>query len=246
MKPTPTTPLAAPSRWLLLNEAGMGLDLARGLLASTRNLPRGSGPVLVIPGFQASDFETLLLRRKLGRLGYTVYGWGLGRNHGKTGKLLPALVTWVRELHRRHALPVKIVGWSLGGVLARDVAREAPEAVEQIVTLGSPIVGGPKFTVFAKAYRKQGLDLDRLAAVADAREAKRPLPCPVTAIYARRDGIVAWGSCIDPNHAHVEHIETSATHFGMPFHPQTLRLIAEALAVALNPGSSESRLHPAR
>ena len=230
MKPELPNVLLAPSRWLLLSEARMGLDLARGLLSSTRKLPKGHGPVLVIPGFQASDFETLLLRRKLSQLGYTVYGWGLGRNHGKTGKLLPKLVEQVRALHARHALKVKIVGWSLGGVLARDVAREAPEAVEQIITLGSPIAGGPKYTVFANLYRKQGLNIDQLALSADAREAKRPLPCPVTAIYAKRDGIVAWHSCIERHHAGVSHLETSATHFGMPFHPQTLRMIAEALA----------------
>lgn len=230
MKPTAPNPLSPPSPWLLLSEARVGLDVARGLLSSTRKLPRGSGPVLVVPGFQASDFETTLLRRKLGALGYTVYGWGLGRNHGKTGKLLPALVQRVRELHSLHAQPVKLVGWSLGGVLARDVAREVPDAVEQIVTLGSPIVGGPKFTAFARLYRKQGLDIERVALLADAREAKRPLPCPVTAIYAKRDGIVAWGCCIDPNHAAVTHLETAATHFGMPFHPQVLRQIAEALS----------------
>lgn len=225
-------PLLAPSRWLLLNEALVALDLARGLLSSTRHLPRGEGPVVVIPGFQASDFETALLRHKLAALGYTVQGWGLGRNHGKTGKLLPRLVAQVRALHAQEGVPVKLVGWSLGGVLARDVAREAPEAVEQVVTLGSPIAGGPKYTVFAALYRRQGLDIDKLALGADAREASRPLPCPVTAIYAERDGIVAWGSCIDVNHANVSHAATSATHFGMPFHPQTLRLIAEALAKA--------------
>ena len=230
MKPAIPNPLTAPSRWLLLSEARVGLDLARGLLSRTAKLPKGHGPVLVVPGFQASDFETLLLRRKLGALGYTVYGWGLGRNHGKTGKLLPQLVGQVRALHGRHALPVKLIGWSLGGVLARDVAREAPEAVEQVVTLGSPIVGGPKYTVFAKGFRKQGADVDQLAEKANSREAARPLPCPVTAIYARHDGIVAWGSCIDPNHAAVKHFATPATHFGMPFHPHTLQLIAEALA----------------
>lgn len=229
-KPTVPSPLAPPSPWLLLAEATVGLEFVRGLIGSTRGLPRGQGPVLVVPGFQASDRETLLLRHKLSALGYTVYGWGQGRNHGKTGKLLPPLVQRVRELAARHALPVKLVGWSLGGVLARDVAREAPEAVAQVVTLGSPIVGGPKYTVFARGYRKQGMDVEQLASKADAREASRPLPCPVTAIYTRRDGIVAWGSCIDPNHA-VEHRETAASHFGLPFHPQTLRLIAQALAV---------------
>jgi pimeloyl-ACP methyl ester carboxylesterase len=227
--PEITSPLAPPSRKLLLREVLVGLDLARGLLGGTRALPRGHGPVLVIPGFMASDLETFLLRRKLAALGYSVYGWGLGRNHGKTGKLLPPLVQQVQALQQRHALKVQIVGWSLGGVLARDVAREAKNAVAQVITLGSPIAGGPKYTVFAKGYRKQGLDIDALADKADAREA-RPLPCPVTAIYTRGDGIVAWGSCIDTQHDHVEHLETTATHFGLPFHPQTLRLIAEALA----------------
>jgi len=229
---TPTLPdvLLPPSRWLLLHETLVGLDLARGLVTSTRALPKGHGPVLVIPGFQASDFETLLLRRKLGKLGYTVYGWGLGRNHGKAGKLVPKLIEQVRALHTRHALKVKIVGWSLGGVFAREIAREVPEAVQQVITLGSPIVGGPKYTVFANLYRKQGFDIDQLAAAADAREAARPLPCPVTAIYAKRDGIVAWHSCIERHHVGVAHVETSATHFGMTAHPQVLRQVAQALA----------------
>lgn len=229
-RPEIPDPLTAPGRRLLLGEALVGIDLLRGLLGSTRGLPKGHGPVLVVPGFQASDFETLLLRRKLEKLGYTVYGWGLGRNHGKLGKLLPPLVARVRALAAEHGQPVQLVGWSLGGVMARDAAREAPEAVAEVITLGSPVVGGPKYTVFAALYRRQGLDIDQLAAAADAREAQRPLPCPVTAIYARRDGIVAWGSCIDPHHDTVAHVETAATHFGMPFHPGTLRLVAEALA----------------
>lgn len=229
MIPSLPNPLTPPGPKLLLREALAGLDIVRGLAGSTRRLPRGHGPVLVIPGFMASDLETWLLRRKLAALGYTIYGWQQGRNHGKTGKLLPPLVKQVQELHRRHALKVQLVGWSLGGVLARDVAREAPEAVAQVVTLGSPIAGGPKYTVFARGYRKQGLDIDTLAGKADAREA-RPLPCPVTAIYTRGDGIVAWGSCIDTVHEGVEHAETPATHFGLPFHPHTLALVAAALA----------------
>lgn len=226
----PVADLAAPSLRLLLGEAAVALDLAQGLLASTRGLPRGRGPVLVLPGFLASDLETTLLRQKLARLGYRVSGWGLGRNHGKLGKLLPPLLVRVRSLAAAHGQRVQLVGWSLGGVLAREIAREAPEAVSQVITLGSPVVGGPKYTVFAALYHRQGLNLDELAAAADAREAQRALPCPVTAIYARRDGIVAWGSCIDRHHDAVTHLETAATHFGMPFHPGTLRLVAEALA----------------
>lgn len=221
-----------PSRWHTLNEARAVVDFGLGLLINNRRLPRGNGqPVMVIPGFGASDRHTFLLRRRLSALGYDVRGWGLGTNHGKVGKLLPALTAGIREQAIALGQPIHLVGWSLGGYLAREVARDAPDIVAQVVTLGSPLVGGPTYTVFARGYRKQGVDLDKIAAAMQARDVT-PIRCPITSIYARRDGIVAWHASIDTLHKQAVHMETRATHFGLLFHPQTLGLIAQALAAS--------------
>jgi pimeloyl-ACP methyl ester carboxylesterase len=214
----------------MLHEAKVLLDLGLGLTARNKGLPEGQGQrVMVLPGFGASDFHTALLRKRLAALGYAVEGWGLGRNHGVVGKLLPKLIAHIRQRVATTGAPLRLVGWSLGGYLAREVARDAPELVAQVITLGSPITGGPKYTAFAPYYRYKGLDMERIASTIAARES-RLIQCPITVIYTRRDGIVAWGASIDRHHAHARHVETAATHFGLVVHPQTLRQIAEALA----------------
>lgn len=221
-------PLAPPRLRNLFAETRLPLELALGLLRDpvTAALPRGEGQaVLVLPGFGASDFHTGLLRSRLNRLGYRASGWGLGKNHGRVPKLLPGVI----ELLSAAPQPVTLVGWSLGGVIAREAARKCPDKVRRLVTLGSPVVGGAKYTVFAGQYRKQGYDLDELERAIDAREA-RALPCPVTAVYTRSDGIVGWGSCIDRWHPQVRHVEVRASHMGLAVDAGTFAVIARALA----------------
>jgi hypothetical protein len=115
-------------------------------------------------------------------------------------------------------------------VLAREAARERPKLVERVVTFGTPVVGGPKYTAVAPRYQRQGYDLDAIAAAAAARDAV-PLRVPVTAIYSRADGVVAWRACIDPTNRGVEHIEVGGTHVGLGFNPDVYRIVAERLAI---------------
>jgi pimeloyl-ACP methyl ester carboxylesterase len=195
-----------------------------------RRQPRGHGqPVLVAPGFGASDASTALLRGYLHQLGYAVTGWGLGRNTGDVAELLPRLVGRVADLAQRAGQPVRLVGWSLGGYLVRETARERPELVHCVVTLGSPVVGGPKYTTVGEVYRRQGIDLDHVERVVDARF-ERPIQVPVTAIYSKADRIVAWQACIDERSPLVEHVEVRSTHLGLGISADVFEVVAQRLA----------------
>ena len=223
-----------PSRWALLQESRFFWDIAQSAARFPQLAfqPRGAGdPVVVLPGFSAGDASTAPLRLFLGLLGHDVRGWGLGINGGDVPALLPRVIAETERCAVATGARVRLVGWSLGGYLAREVARERPDLVERVVTLGSPIVGGPKYTAAGHAYQRLGIDLDALEAEIAARE-KTPLQTPVTAIYSKRDGVVAWQACIDRHNADVEHIEVSSSHVGLGFHAGVYALIAQRLAMA--------------
>jgi pimeloyl-ACP methyl ester carboxylesterase len=233
----PVVPLAVPDRrlWLwelrVIPEAALGFALHR----VTSGLPRGqSEPVFVLPGYGANDLAMQLLVRRLTSLGYSARSWGLGKNTGNLKKLIPAATEKVLALATQRGQKVQMVGWSLGGVMAREIARDHPDAVASIVTLGSPVVGAAKYTFVARAYKKRGFDLDRMEAAAAARDAV-PIRVPITAIYDRHDAIVAWPACIDRVTPGVQHIEVNCSHLGMAFDNRVFRLIAKALATSAEP-----------
>jgi pimeloyl-ACP methyl ester carboxylesterase len=213
---------------------------ARGLLEFPKLLirfpelarqPRGNGQrVMVLPGYGASDTSTAVLRAYIGYLGYAPVGWGLGRNNGEVPDLIPRVVERIEELVHEAGRPIDLIGWSLGGYLAREAARERPQAVQQVVTLGSPVVGGPKYTAVARSYRRRGIDLDEIEAEVAARNSQ-PLETSITAIYSRTDSVVAWQACIDHHSPKVDHIEVETTHLGLGFSPQVFQIIAERLAL---------------
>lgn len=184
---------------------------------------------MVMPGYSAGDASTLVLRSYLRLLGYSVFGWGLGRNGGDVPQLIPRVAERVSGLAGRTGRRVRLVGWSLGGYLAREAARERPGDVERVVTLGSPVIGGPKYTVVGRYYAQQGYDLDEIEAAVAERN-RTPLGVPVTAVYSRADGVVAWRACIDEANTNVEHVEVSTTHLGLGFSAEVFRIVAERLA----------------
>jgi pimeloyl-ACP methyl ester carboxylesterase len=221
LRPPPVTRLA----W----EALTGRELARLLVAAPSLLgaPRGTTPVVVLPGFRTGDVSTFPLREFLRRLGHTVDGWGLGVNRGDVPTLIPRVAQEVASLARRHGEPLHLIGQSLGGVLARETARDRPELVAQVITIGSPVVGGPSYTRVAMAYPEQRLAEIRRGI---AQRNRFPIRVPITAVYSKRDGIVAWEACIDRASPHVEHVEVSSSHLGMALDPTVWRLVAERLA----------------
>ena len=233
--PNPQYPLPrfGPSAYLGIREAGSAIELARLFtrLPALARCPRGRGePVIVLPGFGASDGSTLVLRSTLRYLGYSVSGWGLGLNTGNVERLLPEVAELVARRAQGAKTRIRLVGWSLGGILAREVAREAPQHVDRVVTLGSPVVGGPKYTATARFYRALKRDLDEIEKAIEEREST-PIEVPITAIYTESDGIVDWRACIDRRSPRVEHIPVRSTHCGLGFSPEVLRIVAERLAV---------------
>lgn len=224
-------PIRPPGTRELLNELRLPLDVLRWLPQALRlRRRRATHPrhVMLLPGFGASERSMSVLRVYLRRLGHEVVDWGLGRNTGRVGRLLPTLKLRVEQEVQAAGGPIVLVGWSLGGYVARELARDHPEWIRKVVTLGSPVVGGPRFTAVARWYKAQGLDLGRLENDVAQRYA-RPLRVPVTAVWSRRDGIVAWRACVDRWSPHVRDVEVSETHLGMGFAPAVLTVVADEL-----------------
>lgn len=220
-----------PPLWALLGEGLSGLEGLR-LLAQWRQLvamPGGSATVLLCPGWQALELSMLPLQSFLAQLGYDARPWGIGRNDGDVTELIPRLADQAAEEAARTGGPVALLGWSLGGYIAREAARELPEAVRRVITLGSPVVGGPKYTRVAPFYRLQGEDLDAIEEEVE-RRARRSLAVPVHALYSRLDGIVSWQACVDQQEPLTENIEVRTTHLGFGVSPDVYRIVADRLA----------------
>jgi pimeloyl-ACP methyl ester carboxylesterase len=226
--------LAPPARWAILGEGRVVAELL-ALLATLPRIrtaaPRGRGePVMVIPGIGADDSWTAGLREFVDAIGYRASGWGLGRNRGNVPQLIPKFVEQTERMAKDRGAAVCLVGWSLGGYLARETARERPHLADRVITLGAPVVGGPAYTFSAAGYRRQGYDLEEIKAAVVERE-RRPIQVPVFAIYSRSDGVVSWRACIDRfDNPSVEHYAVSSSHLGLVNSPRVFRLVAELLA----------------
>jgi pimeloyl-ACP methyl ester carboxylesterase len=240
--------LRRPSRLLLAAEAPralgelVSLQAARPLLAGA---PRGDGhPVLVLPGLGADDRSTVPLRRFLRGLGYRVHGWRLGANVPS-----PDMIGRLRErlarLRAQDPRPMSIVGWSLGGIYAREIARTSPQAVRAVVTLGSPFRRLPGYESNAAPLARalaglRGMDAARTRSPGD----DRPLPVPSTSVFSRTDGVVPWRACVNCGSGSHETIEVVGSHVGLGHHPAVLLVVADRLAQP--PGDWHPMRIPAR
>ncbi len=194
-----------------------------------RQAPRGDGhPVLVLPGLSASDASTRALRTYLKAQGYAVHGWKLGPNRGPRPGVEDAMDARLAELFERYQRKVTVIGWSLGGVFARELSRRAPSMVRQVITLGSPFASEPKAS---NAWRLYEFLSDRKVEDWPDREGmKSPPPVPSTSIYSRTDGVVAWQGCRERESTTTQNIEVEASHCGLGHHPAVLFAIADRLA----------------
>ena len=227
--------LRPPSRTLMFLEGRAIPELGAflGALPLLSLAPRGDGhPVLVLPGLVASDTSTRPLRTFLTSRGYAVSGWRQGRNLGPREGVQHAMVDLVQELTDTHGRKISLIGWSLGGVYARQLAKMMPDRVRSVITLGSPFAAGPKAT---NAWRVYEMASGRRADQEDARFggslAETP-SVPTTAIFSRTDGICAWQGCMEKTSATSESIEVESSHCGMGHHPAAVYAVADRLAQA--------------
>lgn len=233
--------LSPPPIALALIEAGRALGemamlpAARGLLEMA---PVGDGhPVVVCPGFLTSDRSTGLLRSFIRSKGYSAYGWTLGRNMGPetAGADGEHLADWVIDVYRRHRRKVSLVGWSLGGVMARELAKRMPDQVRQVITLGSPLSGQPDASNVAWIYRLINPEADSPSMAAVLANLRHPPEhVPSTAIYTKTDGIVPWRGCLEPKRPHTDNIEVFASHCGLGVNPFVFFAVADRLALPEN------------
>jgi dienelactone hydrolase len=227
-----------------LRPPGLGLLLAevRGIFEFNASLllspllmraPRGDGhSVLALPGFLASDLSMAPMRRYLSELGYDAHAWRMGRNTGGISRMRAALRDRLAEIHASSGRKVSIVGWSLGGVYARDLALQAPEKVRYVVTLGSPFANDVRATNATRLY--EALSGEAVEDNSELRAAiSGDLPVPTTSIYSRTDGIVNWRTCLLRPSATAENIEVHlASHVGLGVNPAALWAVADRLAQA--------------
>jgi len=224
-----------PSALLALTEAHramaeiFSLNLSRRAL--TRRAPQGDGhPVMVLPGFMGGDGYNRALRRFLKGLGYGVHGWGQGRNLGPRDGVLEALEARLHVLSERYQAPLSLVGHSLGGIFARELAREYPDRVRQVISLGSPF-GRGRMTASIPARLFTALNPPDELPV-DQRSLHEAPPVPTTAIYSKGDGIVHWRTSVQVDgHARTQSIQIRGSHCGMTLNPAVWLLVAERLAM---------------
>lgn len=197
-----------------------------------KNVPKGHGRiVLLIPGYMADDHSMRPLGYYLSHIGYNVHYAELGRNQGDVEQDIVRLQSRVSALSAElHDEPITLIGWSLGGVLAREATRLMPITVEEVITLGTPIVGGPKFTALGKRYVKQKkIDIDALELDIHQRN-MIGFKQPVTSIYSKTDGVVSWQASIDCYNKQAKNVEVSGSHLGLGVNPDVWKLIAYTLA----------------
>lgn len=214
----------------LLREAGAIANLSRRTgqplaCASGRCVPRR--PVMVIPGFLASDGSTATLRSSLGAAGYHVRGWGQGVNLGATPDRLDRLEQDVLALADDAGEEVILIGWSLGGLYAREIAKRVPDAVDRVLTLGSPFSGSPRAN---RAWWLYAL-INRHSADNPPIEvdlAEKP-PVPTIALWSREDGIVPASAARGRPHEADRRIEIGCSHIGFTFEPCAVEAILDAL-----------------
>jgi pimeloyl-ACP methyl ester carboxylesterase len=227
-----------------LRPPGLGLLLAevRGIFEFNASLmlspllmraPRGDGhPVLTLPGFLASDLSMAPMRRYLGELGYDSYAWKMGRNIGGVSRMRASLRDRLAEIYENSGRKVSLVGWSLGGVYARDLALQAPDMVRYVVTLASPFTNDIRATNATRLY--EALSGEAVEDNSELRTAiAGDLPVPTTSIYSRTDGVVNWRTCLVRPSEAAENIEVYlASHIGLGVNAAALWALADRLAQA--------------
>lgn len=234
-----TSPIRRPSYALLaLEPVRAALEFAGHHVMGEAALPRGDRhAVVVFPGLATNATVVRPLHAFCERLGYSALDWGQGVNTGPKGEIdgwLDALAQRVRERTAGHTAPISLVGWSLGGIYAREIAKRLRSRVRQVITIGTPFAGSAEHTNAGLVYRLLNGSMPPAHPALLERLRQAP-PVPTTSIYSRSDGVVAWQACRDMKRTgRSESIEIEGSHCGMPWNPAVLRVVADRLAQPLH------------
>lgn len=226
----------APSLSLLLGEARVIGDWARGARENGRIAKAHDGAghkVVILPGFMVAETRMELFRHTLDRAGYRAFGWGLGRNLGVTADMIERLDARLDEIDREADGPATLVGWSLGGLIAREYAKYAPHRVARVVTMGSPFSGNPRANNAWRLYEwvtKHAVDAPPI----DVQLAEKP-PVPTYALWSRRDGIVAPASARGLPGEADESIEVDCSHLAFACAPEAMATVLGLLSRTVDP-----------
>lgn len=223
--------------FLLFATEGLRAAMEFGTFYATQpilqKIGKGDGhPVLVLPGFLTADFSTRPLRRFLNKIGYEPHRWKLGCNYGSP-RFVDKCMDRLEQIYEAEGRKVSIVGWSLGGVYAREVARRSPEMVRQVITMGSPFAGLTKENNVSWIYTllsgKRVTDINKEV----LKQIMEPPPVPSTAIFSKGDGIVSWMDCQESQESPItQNIQVKGSHCGLGFNPTVLFLLADRLSQA--------------
>ena len=224
-----------PSVFLQLTEgARYVMDMIKAFLFVSNykfNRKGDKHPVLVIPGLMCTDFSTMMLRKFIDKLGYTSYGWTLGRNLGDLKDLndIRKLQKRVAEIRQKHNGKITLIGWSMGGIYARELAKLEPELYHQVITTGAP---------FADAYAPNNVEWFYNYVLGNQEDIdvnwreQMPVPAKIrtTALYSKQDGLVPWEACreIIEDDLH-QNIEITGSHWGLVTNAEVFKIIAEQL-----------------
>ena len=225
-----------PSAWLMALEFRAFWEFGALLPAwpLLSRAPRGDGhAVMVFPGLSANDASTVPLRQYLQSLNYSAWGWEQGFNFGPRAGVLDEVKSNLVRTFESTGCKVSLIGWSLGGVYARELAKEMPGMVRSVITLGTPFAGSHKATNAWRVYQlTSGRNIERESENYDLPAAP---PVPTTSIYSRTDGVVAWQASIQTSskdNPQTENIEVLASHIGLGFNPSAWWAVADRLAQA--------------
>ncbi len=222
-----------PNYFWLLTETGRAM-VELGAFYSYRRMKNndhnGDGhPVMLLPGFMASETSLIPLENYLDELGYKVYQWGMGRNLAKKA-FISALVSRLEQIYADHGSQVSLIGQSLGGIYARQIAKARPNLTRQIISLGSPIDGITKpnnarwlYDMLFKGRPSHAVDSDLVIDI------PKPAPVPSTSVYSKEDGIVRWEVCLEKEDDTHQNIQVRGSHIGMAVNPGVLRIIEDRL-----------------
>lgn len=194
-----------------------------------RKMPRGDGHgVVLLPGFLGDDGYNAPLRRYLKRLGYASYGWGQGRNLGPRGDLLERTADYLNQIAEETGGRITLIGHSLGGIYARELAKELPDTIRQVISLGSPFGEGRDTGSYPRRLFSM-LNPDEQVTIAQ-HELPTPPSVPTTAVYSKGDGVVNWRTAVQQgSYPNTQNIEVWGSHCGLTLNPTIWFLLAERL-----------------